>query len=1079
MSEDRKGDARGMDWKANLQVALNKWVECPPKKKEQYEWVKKMKSLKDDLERPPLLLIAGEFKSGKSTFINALLGEVVLKSDVTPATAVITMLTFGEQKKVIAHFKTGETKEYDEKWVTKLTAESKGKWAFIRSQLEYIEIQLPNNLLKLFTLVDSPGLQANHEQHTNATQSFLSRVDYIIWVFNYQFIGSTTELAALKQINELGFQPKGVVNRIDLHDEEEESLEELFELSLKRLRGTVHSLVGVSALEALEGKIENDEEKLNWSLWSEVDHIIHEWEDDHTTKANRTFTRLSEILSDFETQLNTEKAEMRYFFIKPLLHAFVRSDMPNLLKQQKELNHKREQFLAWTEEVKQEVASLTNIDLKDLKKEKVLKWIETEKRAVDLYQELIQSNKSFQDDLTYLKTEIEGLHKDRNRLITKWQKVKSYKGIRKTKLLLFQEALQDYHNQLETIASHYTPHASLNELIEHAHKIKKNISVHIEDVVNEKQCYINEQVYDWNQYLHKMKQQYYQLSTVELSQIEEYFEGLRNWITYMQTVFYTKEKYLTPLDSFQRSHHQFNNILTLHEDIPLQELIVFYEAFKTMNETEEVEFNLDINVSFNLPSPAEIPSLPLSIDLNVDKQLHDIKLAQRLLGFLTAAAIGSLLLFTERSIEPDNVSANVENQTERIWEEEEIEEIEEVEEVYIENEEPVIELKDLINEKEVSQFITEMNGQLMEHFLYGESFYDEDWFSAEGWENFYPYYDRVFGYAQHDLRIEEIVYDEESVMVVTSEKYEIDQSLYELEGMYMIVYNQDEDTMRIAETYHSFVEEVQLQYEITHDDLHQLISSFRQSYMDALNYESFSYIERYLLTEGAAYNSLSSYIDHISGNGFSFDFEGNEITHIEEAGLNKYYVYSDETFTFIDHERNEVYYQKTKRYVIQVVSADQLYIEDIVELDSHYEEVTYRTVDSVSEEQIRAFVGDYYSQFIRAFNGGGFSYVDHYYKSDGKEYEETHKYIERANEKNMNMKNHLLRIENIYEYSDTHYVATIYIEDEYNYQDGTGDYKSIEVDYLIHVDEYGDLFIEEILRLDILSQEKFESEDAV
>ncbi|MGM3243157.1 dynamin family protein, partial [Bacillus cereus group sp. Bc237] len=43
-------------------------------------------------------MITGEFNAGKSTFINALLGEKVLTSDVTPETAMVTKLVYGEQR---------------------------------------------------------------------------------------------------------------------------------------------------------------------------------------------------------------------------------------------------------------------------------------------------------------------------------------------------------------------------------------------------------------------------------------------------------------------------------------------------------------------------------------------------------------------------------------------------------------------------------------------------------------------------------------------------------------------------------------------------------------------------------------------------------------------------------------------------------------------------------------------------------------------------------------------------------------------------------------------------------------------
>jgi replication fork clamp-binding protein CrfC len=51
----------------------------------------------DHLEELFLIVIAGEFNSGKSSFLNALLGEQILPEGVTPTTDTITLLQYGEE----------------------------------------------------------------------------------------------------------------------------------------------------------------------------------------------------------------------------------------------------------------------------------------------------------------------------------------------------------------------------------------------------------------------------------------------------------------------------------------------------------------------------------------------------------------------------------------------------------------------------------------------------------------------------------------------------------------------------------------------------------------------------------------------------------------------------------------------------------------------------------------------------------------------------------------------------------------------------------------------------------------------
>ena len=57
------------------------------------------------------LLVLGDMKRGKSTFLNALIGENLLPSDVNPCTAILTVLRYGPEKQVTVHFNDGKSEE--------------------------------------------------------------------------------------------------------------------------------------------------------------------------------------------------------------------------------------------------------------------------------------------------------------------------------------------------------------------------------------------------------------------------------------------------------------------------------------------------------------------------------------------------------------------------------------------------------------------------------------------------------------------------------------------------------------------------------------------------------------------------------------------------------------------------------------------------------------------------------------------------------------------------------------------------------------------------------------------------------
>lgn len=57
------------------------------------------------------LVVLGEFKRGKTTFLNALLGVDLLPTAVVPLTSIITLIEYGESTKVEVIFLNGDTRE--------------------------------------------------------------------------------------------------------------------------------------------------------------------------------------------------------------------------------------------------------------------------------------------------------------------------------------------------------------------------------------------------------------------------------------------------------------------------------------------------------------------------------------------------------------------------------------------------------------------------------------------------------------------------------------------------------------------------------------------------------------------------------------------------------------------------------------------------------------------------------------------------------------------------------------------------------------------------------------------------------
>lgn len=136
------------------------------------------------------LLVLGDMKRGKSTLLNAVIGEKILPTGVNPCTAVLTIVRYGDDKQVTIHFndeKPPESMEFDtfkERYTIPpdeaKKLEEEGKEAF--PDVEYAVIEYPLELLeKGVELIDSPGLN-DTEARNNLALGYINNCHAILFV---------------------------------------------------------------------------------------------------------------------------------------------------------------------------------------------------------------------------------------------------------------------------------------------------------------------------------------------------------------------------------------------------------------------------------------------------------------------------------------------------------------------------------------------------------------------------------------------------------------------------------------------------------------------------------------------------------------------------------------------------------------------------------------------------------------------------------------------------------------------------------------------------------------------------------
>jgi small GTP-binding protein len=227
--------------------------------------------LLETLDRPLLVTVMGEFNAGKSTFVNALLGEEVAPMGITPTTATINVLKYGAERKGRVVYLDGNTREVA--W-SDVPALLRGLDAAEAKRIRTVEVLYPLETLQRVNVVDTPGLNSIHPEHEEAARRFIAEADAVIWLFSIDQAAKATEGSALEKIRGEGKKILGVLNKIDRCTPEE--LDKIVAHVQEALGEHLETVVPVSAREALAGRRKNDAEQLARSNYALLDRTLEE-----------------------------------------------------------------------------------------------------------------------------------------------------------------------------------------------------------------------------------------------------------------------------------------------------------------------------------------------------------------------------------------------------------------------------------------------------------------------------------------------------------------------------------------------------------------------------------------------------------------------------------------------------------------------------------------------------------------------------------------------------------------------------------------------------------------------------------
>ena len=197
----------------------------------------------------------GQFKRGKSTLINALIGAPILPVGFIPVTAVPTVIRFGERESARVRGGDGSWREIAVRDLGEYVSEEHNPENAKR--IAGVEVFVPSPLLASgMCLVDTPGLGSVFTGNTAATESFIPHIDAALVVIGADPPLAGEELALVEAVGRNVEDLIVVINKADRTTKEERAAAAEFTRQLldKRLKRPVGPVFEVSAAERLHNR---------------------------------------------------------------------------------------------------------------------------------------------------------------------------------------------------------------------------------------------------------------------------------------------------------------------------------------------------------------------------------------------------------------------------------------------------------------------------------------------------------------------------------------------------------------------------------------------------------------------------------------------------------------------------------------------------------------------------------------------------------------------------------------------------------------------------------------------------------
>jgi GTPase Era involved in 16S rRNA processing len=180
----------------------------------------------DLLKKPSYdIVVCGEVKKGKSTFINAIIGQEILPTDTQVATSQVFRITNSETESFELVFIDGSAQKVSREELSRygcqVDANLLGEAQFTGKVLDYIQVNIPVEFLpEGVSIVDTPGLGALYAAHEQITNRYVKNAAAVLFVFDPANPMVKQEKEFLDRVFDVTPYVMFIMTKIDNHSEE-------------------------------------------------------------------------------------------------------------------------------------------------------------------------------------------------------------------------------------------------------------------------------------------------------------------------------------------------------------------------------------------------------------------------------------------------------------------------------------------------------------------------------------------------------------------------------------------------------------------------------------------------------------------------------------------------------------------------------------------------------------------------------------------------------------------------------------------------------------------------------------------